>query len=106
MEKTTRGKRNITWIALLLALLAINLLASFVHFRFDFTEEKRYSLSKPTQDVLKNLNGPVRIDVFLKGDFPAGFRKLSNSVEEFLIECKDYSRGNLQYNFVNPLEGL
>ena len=78
MEKIKSGKRNIKWIGLLLALVVVNLLASFVHFRFDLTEEKRYSLSQPTQTVLENLKEPVRVDVFLKGDFPAGFRKLSN----------------------------
>ena len=87
-------------------LVVINLFASFAHYRFDLTEEKRYSLGRPTKEVLKGVDEPVRVDVFLKGDFPAGFRKLADAVGEFLAECKEQSGGRLQYSFINPLEGL
>ncbi len=106
MKRKFSEKKALGWIGLLLAIIAINILASFVHFRFDLTEEKRYSLSQPTKELLKGVNEPVRIDVFLKGDFPAGFRKLANAVEEFLAEAKEQGGGSLQYNFINPLEGL
>jgi ABC-2 type transport system permease protein len=94
------------WIAILLILLAINFLASRIHYRFDLTKEKRYSLSQATKNLLRNLDEDVRIEVFLKGDFPAGFRKLANSVDEFLQECTEYSRGKLKVKFTNPLKDL
>ena len=56
--------------------------------------------------MLGNLEGPVVIDVFLKGDFPAGFKKLANGVQEFLQEVKEYSKGKVQVIFSNPLENL
>src|SRR4051812_20129042 len=101
-------KRNdaIGWVIMVIGLLAINFLASLFHKRFDLTEEKRYSLSRPTKDLLKNLNEPVRVEVFLKGDYPAGFKKLATSVEEFLQECKEYGNANFQYDFTDPLKGL
>lgn len=92
------------WLILLVLLVGINLLASVFHSRFDLTKEKRYTLSKPTKNLLKNLNSPVSIDVFLKGDFPAGFKKLANSVQEFLEECKDYSNGKLRVQFIDPFK--
>src|SRR5687767_2181247 len=106
MKRKVSEKKYLRWIGLLLAILAINVLASFIHFRYDLTAEKRYSLSTPTKTLLKNLDQPVRVEVFLKGDFPAGFRKLANSIEEFLQECKEYSNGKLQYTFIDPLGGL
>jgi ABC-2 type transport system permease protein len=106
MRRRVSEKKIVRVAGLILLLVVINLLASFVHYRFDLTEEKRYSLGRPTKEVLKGVDEPVRIDVFLKGDFPAGFRKLANAVGEFLAECKEHSRGRLQYNFINPLEGL
>ncbi|MFL5808760.1 MAG: gliding motility-associated ABC transporter substrate-binding protein GldG, partial [Flavisolibacter sp.] len=101
-------KRNdaIGWVIMVIGLLAINFLASLFHKRFDLTEEKRYSLSRPTKDLLKNLNEPVRVEVFLKGDYPAGFKKLANSVQEFLQECKEYGNANFQYEFTDPFKGL
>lgn len=87
-------------------LIAINLLASLFHQRYDLTEEKRYSLSKETKSLLLDLRQPVKVEVFLKGEFPAGFRKLANSVKEFLQECKEYGKGNFQVVFTDPLKGL
>jgi ABC-2 type transport system permease protein len=103
MNKT---KNTVWWIGLIVGLIAINLLASFVHQRFDLTEEKKYSLSKETKSLLLDLRQPVKIVVFLKGDYPAGFKKLANSVKEFLQECKEYGKGNFQYEFTDPLKGL
>jgi len=106
MKRKIAEKKYLGWIGVLLAMVAINVLASFVHFRYDLTAEKRYSLSTPTKTLLKNLDQPLEVEVFLKGDFPAGFRKLANSIEEFLLECKEYSNGKLHYKFTDPLQGL
>ncbi len=91
-------------IILLLILFGINFLASVYHSRFDLTKEKRYTLSKATKKLLRNLDDELRIDVFLKGDFPAGFRKLANSTREFLQECEEYSPGNLIIHYVDPFK--
>ncbi len=60
------------WLPLLVVLFGINYLASVFHARLDLTKEKRYTLSKATKDLLKNLDEEVQIDVFLKGDFHQG----------------------------------
>ncbi|MGC4037503.1 MAG: gliding motility-associated ABC transporter substrate-binding protein GldG [Chitinophagaceae bacterium] len=92
------------WILLLILLAGINFLASSFHSRFDLTKEKRYTLSKATTQLLRKVEEPVSIDVFLKGDFPAGFKKLANSVDEFLQECKEYGNGNIQIQFIDPFK--
>ena len=94
------------WIFLLLALVAVNYLASVVHVRYDLTQEKRYTLTEPTKKLLRNLSDPVVITVFLKGDMPAGFRKLSNSTDELLQEFKEWGKTNFQYRFQKPGEDL
>lgn len=90
------------WLFLLLVLFGVNYLAAVVHARFDLTREKRYTLSKGTKDLLKNLDSDVRIDVFLKGDFPAGFRKLTNSIREFLGLLKETNSRKIQFSFIAP----
>lgn len=93
------------WIGLIAALIAINVLASFVHQRYDLTQEKRYSLSAPTKKLLRQLEAPVQIDVFLTGnELPAVVRNFKNAINDFLYEAKEYGKGNLQYRFVNPYE--
>jgi ABC-2 type transport system permease protein len=94
------------WLVLLVVLFAINYLASVFHTRFDLTKEKRYTLSKATKDLLKNLDDEVQIDVFLKGEFPAGFKKLANSTGEFLQLLKDRNGSKIQYRFISPQDEM
>lgn len=90
------------WLPLLIILFGINFLASIFHSRADLTKEKRYTLSKATSELLNSLDDDVQIDVFLKGDFPSGFRKLANSTEEFLELIKDHNSSNIHYKFISP----
>jgi ABC-2 type transport system permease protein len=83
-------------------LVAFNWLASLYHARIDFTNEKRFTLSRPTKKILKNLDDNVVVDVFLKGEFPSGFKKLANSTTEILSEFKEIAGSKLQYNFISP----
>src|SRR5450432_494464 len=94
------------WIVWLLLLAAINLLAAQFHFRLDLTQEKRFTLSAPTRNLLNDLDDEVSIDIFLKGDLKAGARKLAKSSGELLSSFKDESRGRVQFRFVDPLVDL
>lgn len=90
------------WIGLLAALLAINVAAARLHTRADLTEEKRYSLTQATKELAGKLQNNVVIDVFLKGEFPSGFRKLSTSTQEFLGVLKEANPGRITYRFISP----
>jgi len=94
------------WLLLLAILVGINFFASAFHSRIDLTKEKRYTLSKATKELLQGLDGEVSIDVFLKGEFPAGFKKLANSTEEFLQLWKDRNGSKINYRFVSPLDEM
>jgi ABC-2 type transport system permease protein len=93
------------WLPVTIVLLgALNWLASQYHSRIDFTNEKRFTLSAPTKKVLQKLDDVVQVDVFLKGDFPSGFKKLANSTSELLSEFKEVAGEKLQYRFISPEE--
>lgn len=94
------------WLMLLVVLFAINYLASVLHTRFDLTKEKRYTLSKATKDLVRQLDDDVEIDVFLKGEFPAGFKKLANSTGEFLQLLKDRNGSKIHYRFIFPQDEM
>jgi len=97
---------NFNLLVLILILLGINFLASVFHSRVDLTKEKRYTLSKATKSLLGSLDAEIRIDVFFKGNYPAGFKKIVNSVQEFLQEAREYSRGNITVRYLDPLKNL
>lgn len=94
------------WLLLLVFLFFLNYISSLIHIRFDLTKEKRYTLSKATKDLVRKLDDDVQIDVFLKGEFPSGFRKLANSTEEFLRLLKDRNGSKIHYRFISPLEEM
>lgn len=96
---------NKLWLPVtIIFLIAVNWLASLYHTRVDLTNEKRFTLSSPTKKVLKKLDDVVQVDVFLKGDFPSGFKKLAISTGETLQEFKEIAGKNFQYRFINPDE--
>ncbi len=94
------------WLLLLLILFVINFIASSFHARFDLTKEKRYTLSKASKDLLRSLDDDVQVDVFLKGEFPSGFRKLANSTDEFFGLMKERNSSRFHYRFISPLDEL
>lgn len=86
----------------------LNFLASFFFFRLDLTEEKRYSLSDATINLLENLAEKdsatdIYVKVYLDGDeLPGGFERLKRAVTETLEEFKVYGGININYKFINP----
>lgn len=98
-------KKRLKHIAILLiALIAINYISSFAFKRFDLTEDKRYTLSDATINIIKNVDSPIEIDVFLSGeDFPSEFRRLQNETKQLLEEFSA-ENNNIIFNFINPLE--
>lgn len=94
------------WVLMAAVLVAINMGASRYHYRADLTEEKRYTLSAPTKQILRRLNERITITVLLEGEMPASFKKLSNSCKDLLQEFKDIGGGHIQFSFKKPAEGL
>ena len=93
-------------LILVLGMVVLNLLAAQFPGRLDLTSEKRFTLSPSTIRLLNHLDGPVRIKIFLKGDFPSGFRHFAESARELMQEFQRYAGPRLQYTFVDPLQGL
>lgn len=83
-------------------IIIANQLSSRVFYRFDLTEEKRYTISEASKNILGNLEDAVYVDVYLEGDMPAGVKRLQKSIRETLDEFKIYAGSNLQYRFINP----
>jgi gliding-associated putative ABC transporter substrate-binding component GldG len=98
--------KNWWWLIIIAIIIGVNFLASVFHKRIDLTNEKRFTISSPVKKILKNLDEPVEINVFLKGDLPAGFKKLSTSAQELLEEFKEYSNGRIHYKIISADEKI
>ena len=84
--------------------LALIVISGFAFQRFDITEEKRHSLTDASKELLEELEDVVFVKVYLKGDYPAEFKRLERSIREKLDEMIVYAGENLQYEFINPSE--
>ncbi len=82
--------------------IVLNQLASLYFFRLDLTEEGRYTMKKPTRDLLQKLEDDVYVEVYLEGDLNSGFRRLRKAIRETLEEFKVYSHNKLHYAFTDP----
>ncbi len=97
-------KDNLKYLVVtIILLLVINGIGSQYFHRFDLTQDKRYTLSKTSLKIIKNIKEPLIIDVFLKGQFPSEFKKLQTETQQLLEEFKAYN-SNISFQFVNPLE--
>ena len=94
------------WIGLIAAFALVIYLSSFVHYRTDLTQEKRFSLTRSTKDLLENIDSTIIIQVFLTGDLRSDYRKLSIATEELLDEFKSYAGNNLRIKFEKPGEDI
>jgi gliding-associated putative ABC transporter substrate-binding component GldG len=83
--------------------IMINLLGSQFFHRFDLTQDKRYTLSETSLTILKNVQEPLYIDVYLEGDFPGEFKKLQTETQQLLQEFKA-KNSNIIFQFTNPLD--
>ncbi len=92
--------KRLWWLPVIFILVLINFVASQFHQRIDLTNEKRFTISSPVKKILRNLDDVVQIDIFLKGEFPSGFKRLAKSTEETLEEFKETGRTKIQYRFI------
>ncbi len=103
-KKKDIKRSNIVQLVLgVIIIILINTIGYYLFIRFDLTSEKRYTLSEPTKQILRNLDDIVYFEVYLDGEFPAGFKRLRRETKEMLGEFRAYS-DNIQYEFINPSE--
>ncbi|MGN6803443.1 MAG: gliding motility-associated ABC transporter substrate-binding protein GldG [Ginsengibacter sp.] len=94
------------WLIIIIAIVLINYLASIFHKRIDLTNEKRFTISNPVKKILRSIDQKMEIYIFLRGDIPAGFKKLSVSAQELLQEFQEYSHGNIHYKLISADEKI
>jgi len=106
LKQRQKSLKNTVTLSLVGALLAIGILSSITFTRFDFTKEKRFTLSPISRGIMDSLKEPVHVTVFLQGDFPGGMKRLQQATKDMLSDLQAYSHERLQFDFVDPIKGL
>jgi ABC-2 type transport system permease protein len=103
--KKVRSMKSQSILQLLIIIglvVLLNLILNPYFFRIDLTKEKRFSLGEASKNLAQKVTQPLYVKVYLEGEFPAGFKRLSRSTKEMLDEFSSYSNGNIQYEFIDP----
>lgn len=78
-------------ILILVALVLMNVLVHQLVCRWDMTDDKRYTISHPTKELLRSLESPLTVTVLLEGELNAGFTRLQKAASELLSEFSIYT---------------
>lgn len=98
-----RKKSLVIYISVVAGIfILINVLANRFFFRVDFTEDKRYTLSDATKDLLEELQDPVTITAYFSEGLPPNIDKTRIDFKDMLSEYATRSRGMILYEFINP----
>jgi len=91
-------------IALFLLLVAVNFLVSRVPARLDLTQGNLYTLSPGTKKVLRGLQAPVKVKLYVsQGEaVPVQLRGFAQRVEDLVREFKSVAGSNLVVERYNP----
>jgi ABC-2 type transport system permease protein len=88
---------------LIIGLIVLNFIGNKIYSRIDLTEDKRYTLSQPSIDIVEDIDSPIIIKVYLEGDFPSEFKRLQIETRQILEELRA-KNNNLRFRFINPLD--
>jgi len=80
----------------------LNILANRYFLRLDFTEDKRYTLSEATKNILENLDDPVTVTAYFSEGLPPNIDRTRVRFRELLSEYAMRADGNIAYEFINP----
>jgi len=98
----TRNKSYLKIFAVLVLLLGLNYVSRYYFFRFDITNDKRYTLSDETVTLIESLDQPLYIKVYLQGEFPAEFKRIQLETAQFLEELSALNE-LIKFRFIDPM---
>ena len=73
-------------IAIVAALVVVNILVQPLVVRWDMTNDRRYSIAPSTKSLLQRLDAPLQVTILLDGELNAGFTRLQRATIEMVEE--------------------
>jgi gliding-associated putative ABC transporter substrate-binding component GldG len=98
-------KKNLMSIGLVAGILIlINLLSKQFFVRWDVTQDKQYTLSRATKNILRDLEEPVLVKAFFTSDLPQQYQKPLQDFQNLLVEYSNRSKSMVDFQFIDPGE--
>ena len=100
MRKRAQAIR--TALLLIGVVVLLNVLGQKIGFRWDLSDDKRYTLSKATLDLLDRLPEAVTITAYFSENMPAELERGKREFKDLLVEYSERSDGNVVFEFIDP----
>ena len=78
-NKNNKLKSCLQFLTVVAGIILASAASSFLRFRYDLTEDKRFTLSASTLRVLNHLKNDIYIQVYLDGEIPIPLKRLEVS---------------------------
>lgn len=102
MKKIDKAQ-TLVRVALILGILVVlNFISIRLFGRLDLTSQGVYTLSDASKKLVGGLDDRVTVKAYFTEDLPSPYNNNRRAVLDILNDYKAYSKGNLQYEFINP----
>lgn len=98
-----KKKDAIIKVAIIIGIIiVINVIAKRVFTRVDLTKNNSFTLSPVSKDIVANLEDKILVKAYFSNNLPPPYNNLRRQVQDILDDYRSYSKGNLNYEFLNP----
>lgn len=98
-----KGEKYQIWTLIILAIVVIvNILVRLTVVRFDLTDDKRYTLSEATKQLLRSVDFPLEMTIWLDGDLNSGFIRLQEATLQTVAEMSRYA--DIEFSIPNKTD--
>lgn len=87
----------------IVVVIFLNIGSQFIFARFDATENKNYTLSEASKNILKEMNTTVSLKAFISANIPAQMQNTARDFKDFLAEYAVWGGHNLELEILDPL---
>lgn len=99
-------KKQTNFTTQIVAVVLIVLFANFVSYqlfwRWDVTENKAYSLSDASIELMEGLDDVVNVKVYVSDELPPQLVTVRQAITDTLQDYKTYAGGNLHIDYLDP----
>jgi gliding-associated putative ABC transporter substrate-binding component GldG len=102
LKKQRIGVSTAELVIVILIIAAVNYLSYRFFARLDMTENKQFTISKATKNVLKSLGDPVTAEFYLSSALPPQMISVRDEVKDKLQEYAAFSGGKFKLRYIDP----
>ncbi len=84
-------------------LIVLNFIAVRLFTRVDLTDQKVFTLSDASVQLVENLDDRVTVRAYFTEDLPAPYNNTRRAVLDILNEYRAYAGNNLEFEFIDPV---